>query len=90
MTTTIDPVALHADIEARLRQDGQIYTRARRTIVHHLAAGELLTVPALLDLAPGLAQSTVYRILGQMEAAGIVTRHLTTGSAHVHYQLAKA
>ncbi len=99
MTTIIDPVAVHADIEARLRQDGQMYTRARRTIIHTLlAAGRALTIPELLDLAPGLTQSSTYRNLTILEAVGIVVRHHGPGPAVkadraariVHYQLAKA
>lgn len=80
----IDDIALE-----RLRDDGQRYTSGRRVLLHALAeAGEPLTIPMILLRRPGLAQSSVYRNLGVLEHAGLVSR-IATGDDHAHYELAE-
>jgi Fur family transcriptional regulator, ferric uptake regulator len=84
-----DPEQLHQEVKARLQQADQLYTRGRQSIVDALAgAGVPLTLPALLDQAPTLTQSSAYRNLSLMEQAGVV-RRLVHGTDHAHYELAE-
>lgn len=80
---------LHQQVKARLQLIDQVYTRGRQTIVDTLmAAGTPLTLPALLEQAPDLTQSSAYRNLSMMEQAGVV-RRLVHGIDHAHYELAE-
>lgn len=73
----------------RLMDRDQRYTTGRRRIVEALAdTGAPVTLPALLELAPELSQSSAYRNLALMEEAGVV-RRLVHGAEHAHYELAE-
>lgn len=50
------------------------------------AAGEPLTIPMILRHDAELAQSSVYRNLGVLEQAGLVSR-ISLGDEHAHYEL---
>ena len=70
---------LHDIATARLRKAGQRYTKRRRALVEVLdAADGPLTIPQVLELDPGLAQSSVYRNLALLEQAEIVHRIITS------------
>ena len=70
--------ALYKDIAARLMAAGQRFTPNRRTIVDALCDGDRpLSIPEILK-ATELAQSSLYRNLTVLEAAGVVTRVITT------------
>ena len=49
-------------------------------------AGQPLTIPMILGRDPALAQSSVYRNLGVLEHAGLVSR-ISLGDDHAHYEL---
>ncbi len=73
----------------RLMERDQRYTTGRRRIVEALTStGAPVTLPALLQLAPELSQSSAYRNLAIMEEAGVV-RRLVHGAEHAHYELAE-
>ena len=71
---------VHLTAAQRLRRDGQRYTGRRRALVGILdrAAGPL-TIGEVLAADPELAQSSAYRNLAVLEAAGVVHRVLTDG-----------
>ena len=73
----------------KLRNDGQRYTTGRRVVLQTLAdvAGPV-TIPAILQMQPELAQSSVYRNLAVLESAGLVTK-IAMGDEHAHYELAE-
>lgn len=78
---------LHQEVKARLGRIDQLYTRGRQALVEALVgAGTPLTLPALLEQAPDLTQSSAYRNLSMMEQAGVV-RRLVHGNDHAHYEL---
>jgi Fur family ferric uptake transcriptional regulator len=81
---------LERAINDRLADHDLRFTAARRAIVDGLksAAGPI-TLPELLESSPDLAQSSAYRNLGLLEAAGVV-RRLTHGSEHAHFELAES
>lgn len=69
-------------VAGRLRDDGQRYTAARRSLVDLLAAADRpITIAEVLELDSALAQSSVYRNLGILEQAGVVDRLVTDESA---------
>jgi Fe2+ or Zn2+ uptake regulation protein len=79
---------LHATVGMRLRGVGQRYTTQRRALVDLLAgARHPLSIPDVLTLEPGLAQSSVYRNLAVLEQAGVVRRVVATDFAR--YELAE-
>jgi Fur family transcriptional regulator, ferric uptake regulator len=72
----------------RLRVDGQRYTTNRQELVRLLAdAPHPLTIPDLIALRSGLAQSSVYRNLAVLEQAGVVKR-IVTADEWARYELA--
>ena len=80
---------LHDIASARLRTAGQRYTTRRR------ALGELrdgadgpLTIPQILQLDRGLAQSSAYRNLAVLEQADVVHR-IVTNDDFARYELAE-
>ena len=86
MATTAD---LHDLASARLRGLDQRYTRGRRAIVEALAAAQApLSIPQLLERERSLAQSSAYRNLAQLEAAGVVHR-IVTADEFARYELAE-
>ena len=71
---------VHTVAEGRLRSEGQRYTRNHRAVVTALeGAGGPVSLPQLLDRSRELAQSSAYRSLAVLEAAGVVHRVLTGG-----------
>lgn len=71
---------LHTGVAARLRAQHQRYTPSRRRLVELLARhGDPLTLPDLLAMDRGLAQSSAYRNLAVLEQVGAVTRIVTSG-----------
>ena len=80
----MDQIAL-----TRLRADGQRLTSGRQLILKALAElDEPVTIPALLQRQPSLAQSSVYRNLAILEQAGLVSR-IAMGDEHAHFELAE-
>jgi Fe2+ or Zn2+ uptake regulation protein len=68
-------IALHEDVETRLRRGRQRYTTARRDLVdllHRLERPH--TIAELLDADPAMSQSSLYRNLGVLEQADVVRR----------------
>lgn len=87
MPAATDP--LHDEVASRLRRAEQRYTRGRRRLIEVLGAGEgPLTIPQILDGGADLAQSSVYRNLTVLEAAGVVTR-IVTQHDFASYELAE-
>jgi Fe2+ or Zn2+ uptake regulation protein len=90
-TTHRHPSAADLDRAAadRLQRTGERYTSGRRGIVEVLArAAAPVSVPELLDLQPGLAQSSAYRNLAVLERAGVVHR-ITTGGDWGRFEIAE-
>jgi Fe2+ or Zn2+ uptake regulation protein len=82
-------VALHDAVERRLEAHDQRYTPMRRLLVEALAAsGRPLTVPEILDRAPGLPQSSAYRNVTALLDAGVV-RKVATADDHWRVELAE-
>lgn len=68
---------IHDVIAVRLRDAGQKYTSGRRELVDLLVEfGRPATVPDLLDRRPKLTQSSMYRNMVDLEAAGVVQKVL--------------
>lgn len=84
-----DEAEVHRLIRDRLVDRDQRYTSGRRSLIDILIeSGAPLTLPELLDRAPGLSQSSAYRNLAVMEEAGVVRRLVHRGD-HAHYELAE-
>lgn len=82
-------VDLHTTAATRLRRSGQRYTANRRVLVEVLAdADHPLTIPEILELRSGVAQSSAYRNLSLLEEAGVVHR-LVTHDEFARYELAE-
>lgn len=80
---------LHEAVERRLEAQDQRYTPMRRLLVDALAAsGRPLTVPEILDRAPGLPQSSAYRNVTALIDAGVV-RRVATSDDHWRVELAE-
>jgi Fur family transcriptional regulator, ferric uptake regulator len=89
VTAVARTAELHELAAARLRAAEQRYTPARRAIVEVLAGAEApLSIPQLLQRDRSLAQSSAYRNLAQLEAAGIVHR-IVTADEFARYELAE-
>jgi Fe2+ or Zn2+ uptake regulation protein len=77
-------------VRAALEAIGQRYTANRRAVIDVLDdAGGPLTLPAILESRPGLAQSSAYRSLSVLVDAGAI-RRLVHGGDHAHYELAES
>jgi Fe2+ or Zn2+ uptake regulation protein len=88
MMTDVVTDELHETIKARLLAAGQRYTHQRRQLVEILAgSGNPLTIPEILQ-GRGLAQSSVYRNLADLERAGVV-RRLVTDEEYGRYELSE-
>jgi len=73
-------IDVDAVVESRLRSEGQRYTRNHRAVVAILAgADHPLSLPEVLRRGRGLPQSSAYRSLAVLEAAGVVHRVVTAG-----------
>lgn len=80
---------LHDDVSVLLRAGDHRYTTGRRRVVDALhGAGGPITIPEVLEVAPDLAQSSVYRNLSILEEVGAVTR-IVTHDDHARYELAE-
>jgi Fe2+ or Zn2+ uptake regulation protein len=80
---------LHGTVGARLNATGSRYTGQRRTVVEILSRrGTPLTIAEILRGRPELKQSSVYRNLAAMEAAGVVSR-VSTDEEYGRYELAE-
>ena len=81
---------LHRNVGARLRAEGQRYTRSRRSVVAALATGSgPLTLPEILEADAALAQSSTYRNLSGLIEHGIVER-VVTSDEHSRFELTEA
>ena len=82
------PADIHETIRSRLSAAGQRYTGARRRLVEILVGtGHPVAIPEIMRRR-GLAQSSVYRNLGDLERAGVV-RRIATDEEHGRYELAE-
>ena len=82
--------SLHREVAERLRRDDQRYTALRRAIVSELiAAPRPLTVRELLKSRRGLVQSSLYRNLTVLIAAGVVDRVAGMQEDTARYELAE-
>ena len=83
------PAAIHEDAARRLAAIDQRYTGNRRALVEVLAgSGRPLSIPDVLGARRDLPQSSVYRNLGVLEAAGVVRRVLGADE-FMRYELAE-
>jgi Fur family transcriptional regulator, ferric uptake regulator len=70
---------VHDQVATRLRAADLIYTSGRRQLVELLAElGRPATMMDLLEARPKLTQSSLYRNMGDLEAAGVVQRIAAT------------
>ena len=80
---------LHDIAAARLRVTGQRYTARRRALVDVLDRSDgPLTIPQILEIDRGLAQSSAYRNLAVLEQAAVVHR-IVTNDDFARYELAE-
>ena len=80
---------LHDTADGRLRAIGQRYTSGRRALVDVLAsAGRPLSIPDIVDAAPEVPQSSVYRNLTVLDQAGVV-RKVQGGDEFSRFELAE-
>jgi Fur family ferric uptake transcriptional regulator len=78
---------LHVEIAARLKRDGQRYTRNRRGLVEILRdAKQPQAIPDILRAKPELPQSSAYRNLTVLERSHVV-RRVITGEDFAHFEL---
>ncbi len=86
------PATLHdldAEVARRVGAEGQRYTAARQALVRILATAERpLTTAEVVARGEELPQSSVYRNLGVLEAAGVVQR-IAGGDEFTRYELAE-
>ncbi|HEY2803334.1 MAG TPA: transcriptional repressor, partial [Actinomycetota bacterium] len=69
---------LHVEIAARLKRDGQRYTRNRRALVEILRdTKQPQAIPDILRAKPELPQSSAYRNLTVLERSHVVRRVIT-------------
>jgi Fe2+ or Zn2+ uptake regulation protein len=82
-------IDVHGVAEARVRSHGQRYTRNHRAVIDALdRAGRPLSLPELLQRCRRLPQSSAYRSISVLEAAGLVHR-LVTASEFARFELAQ-
>jgi Fur family transcriptional regulator, ferric uptake regulator len=80
---------LHTTASQRLRGSGLRYTASRRAVVDVLSASDRpLTIPEILVEDRSLAQSSAYRNLNELIAAGVVHR-IIAGDEYSHFELAE-
>jgi len=81
---------LDAQVASRLQAAGHRFSSARRELVEVLRqAGGPVRITDVLHSRPHLAQSSVYRNLAVLEAAGVVHR-IVTDDDYAHFELAEA
>lgn len=84
-----EPAEVEDRVAERLAAADLRFTGPRRRVVAVLtAAGRPLTLPEILRGDDGLAQSSTYRNLSELVAAGVV-RRVQAGEDHAHYELAE-
>ena len=80
---------LHQEVASRLATSGQRYTRTRRRLVEILArAGMPLALPDIVRGRKNLPQSSAYRNLAELEAAGSI-RRVAAEDGFARYELAE-
>jgi Fe2+ or Zn2+ uptake regulation protein len=80
---------LHQEVASRLATSGQRYTNTRRRLVEILArAGMPLALPDILRGRKNLPQSSAYRNLAELEAAGLI-RRVASEDGFARYELAE-
>ena len=80
---------LHEDVADLLRSGDHRYTSGRRRVVAALRQADApVTIPQILELDGGLAQSSVYRNLAILEEVGAVSR-IITHDDYARYELAE-
>ncbi len=80
---------LHTVARRQLTEAGHRYTRGRQSLVDLLAEiGAPATMPMILQHAPDLVQSSLYRNLAVMEQSGVVTR-VDVGDTKSYYELSE-
>ena len=80
---------LHEEAAERLASSGRRYTRTRRRLVDILAkAGMPLSLPAIVRGRKNLPQSSAYRNLAELEAAGLI-RRVASEDGFARYELAE-
>lgn len=85
----IDAEDLHRTAAALLRDAGLRYTGSRRAVVDVLwRSARPMTLPEILAEDDGLAQSSAYRNLSELETAGVV-RRIVTSDERSHFELAE-
>ena len=68
---------MHSVVERRLRRVDQRYTTGRRAIIDLLVSiGHPVSIGDIAGSLPGLPRSSAYRHLTDLEAAGLVLRHV--------------
>lgn len=78
---------VHRAAANQLHAHGLRYTDARRAVVEVLRRGDRpLTLPEILAADGALAQSSAYRNLAELVAAGVV-RRIITSDEHSHFEL---
>jgi len=83
------PAELDREVGARVHASGQRYTANRQAVVRILAdADRPLTTAEVVSAGDGLAQSSVYRNLSVLEAAGVVLR-IAGGDEFTRFELAE-
>lgn len=79
----------HTTASQRLRGSGLRYTGSRRAVVEVLSSADRpLTIPEILQQDRSLAQSSAYRNLNELIAAGVVHR-IVAGDEYSHFELAE-
>jgi len=89
MARSADTHALAATRLGRLDPPARYTTRRRALVDVFIRSERPLTLPEVIAANGTLAQSSVYRNLGILEAAGVVQR-IVTGDDHARYELAEA
>jgi len=83
-------VDVHGIAKRQLDETGHMYSRARRVILDTLTSlNHPATIPQILEIAPSLAQSSLYRNLAVLHEAGLVTR-VDVGDDRSYFELSEA
>jgi len=80
---------LHALARRNMTASGQMYTRGRQRLMETLASLDgPATIPAILQAEPSFVQSSLYRNLAVLQAAGLVTK-VDVGDDRSYYELSE-
>lgn len=83
-------VDIHGIAKRQMDEAGHLYTRSRRLIMETLGTMSApATIPMILQAAPTLVQSSLYRNLAVLLDAGLVTR-VDVGDDRSYYELSEA